>query len=89
MLSAILIAIASYSTDIVRSPGALQGLLLLLVAIPTHCHTVFRMFRGISMIILLIGGLGLDVYVWHQYRINYVFIFGLNPRSAACGLQSR
>jgi hypothetical protein len=35
------------------------------------------------ILILLLGGLGLDVYVWHQYRINYAFIFSLNPRLAA------
>ena len=34
------------------------------------------------MFTLLIGGISIDMYVWAEYRVNWVFIFGLNPRCA-------
>ena len=38
------------------------------------------MFRGLLMIVLLLGGIGVDVFVWDLYRVNYLFIFNLDLR---------
>jgi hypothetical protein len=40
----------------------------------------FRIFRGMFMIAIFIGGLACNCYIWQKYRVNYVFIFSLNSR---------
>lgn len=64
--SAIVITIAAYTNNVVSLNGSLQ---------------VFRVFRGVLVVALLVFGIGIDIYAWEHYRINYKFIFSLNART--------
>lgn len=41
---------------------------------------IFFLFRLVLFPILLLFLIGLDIRIWNNYHINYVFIFELNPR---------
>jgi len=36
-------------------------------------------FRFVFMLIIGLGLISLDVYILRKYRVNYMFIFGLDP----------
>jgi hypothetical protein len=42
----------------------------------------FPIFRGVSMIILMLWCWGVMVFIYKRYRINYVFIMQFDPRTA-------
>ena len=44
---------------------------------------MFRVFRGLLVLTMFLGGIAVDVYIWHRFHINYVNIFNLNPRYGA------
>eukprot|EP00546_Thalassionema_frauenfeldii_P015736 CAMPEP_0178913190 /NCGR_PEP_ID=MMETSP0786-20121207/10702_1 /TAXON_ID=186022 /ORGANISM="Thalassionema frauenfeldii, Strain CCMP 1798" /LENGTH=815 /DNA_ID=CAMNT_0020585899 /DNA_START=80 /DNA_END=2527 /DNA_ORIENTATION=+ len=43
----------------------------------------FPVFRACGGLLLLHWFWGISVYVWTRYRINYIFLFDLNPRTVS------
>eukprot|EP00004_Rigifila_ramosa_P024271 TRINITY_DN6982_c0_g1_i4.p1 TRINITY_DN6982_c0_g1~~TRINITY_DN6982_c0_g1_i4.p1 ORF type:complete len:776 (-),score=185.63 TRINITY_DN6982_c0_g1_i4:8-2335(-) len=43
-------------------------------------QSIFRMYRGFMIPIVFFFLLGLDVFVWLKYKINYILIFEMDPR---------
>jgi len=44
-------------------------------------RTAFPVFRGCGGLLLLHWFWGASVYVWNRFRINYIFLFDLDPRT--------
>ncbi|KAF2075868.1 hypothetical protein CYY_002804 [Polysphondylium violaceum] len=41
-------------------------------------------FRGVALPILAAWFWGFNVYIWDRARVNYILIFGLDPRTSVC-----
>ena len=65
-----LFAVIMPTTD-PNANGVLLDLEELIFAMPV--------FRFVLVIIFVLGLISLDVYILRKYRVNYMFIFGLDP----------
>jgi hypothetical protein len=43
-------------------------------------RTAFPVFRGVGGLLFLQWFWGMSVWVWTRYRVNYIYLFDLNPR---------
>jgi xenotropic and polytropic retrovirus receptor 1 len=46
-------------------------------------RVAFPVFRGCGGLLMLHWFWGVSVYVWTRFRINYIFLFDLNPRTVS------
>jgi hypothetical protein len=49
-------------------------------------RTAFPVFRGCGGLLFLQWFWGMSVWVWTRYRVNYIYLFDLNPRIVASPL---